>query len=276
MQPMTGILRKWAALGRQLALAQPVVRPTWAPARRMATAAGAWFEAQADRVTTLLGTSNKLLEPLGDPLLTDFGGHRWLAGDREEAYSDWLQWILRQIQTPRALFRVIQVDEPSDLQNWPCGPPDVGREQTVPKGHEGRKGRLDLVVRSDGRALFVLELKTTDADAADTGKHSGYQEWLEAQPERHKDAILIATDAEADDYGGFRFLSWADLCLALRRLARRDCAEGRLIVAAMTLAFVGAVEQNLLAFHAPGTGGRGVLNPRLPSHLTQWIEQPEL
>lgn len=36
-----------------------------------------------------------VFSPLGEPLTAlDFAGHRWVAGHREEAYSDWLQWIM--------------------------------------------------------------------------------------------------------------------------------------------------------------------------------------
>jgi hypothetical protein len=272
---MSGILRKWAALGRRLAPARPVPRTDWAPARRIADAARAWFAAQAARVAALLQRSNGLLAPLGDPLLTDFGGHRWLSGDREEAYSDWLQWVLQQIGTPRAIFQLLHADEPPGLADW-RGEPDVARERTVPRGHDGQKGRLDLVVRFGDLALLVLELKTGTAEAADTAKHTGYKQWIATQSAAHKDAVLIATDAESDEYDGFRFLSWAELCLGLRRLARRDCGDGRLVVAAMTLAFVGAVEQNLLGFHTPAQTGTGAINPRLPAYLDEWLARPDL
>lgn len=242
----------------------------------MAGAAAAWFAAPEARVTELLHESSLLLTPLGDPLLTDLGGHRWLASAREEAYSDWLQWVLCQVPHPADVFRLFRLTEPEGARSWPTGPPEVGREVTVPKGHAGSTGRLDVVVRCRGRALLVLELKAGTADAADTVKHAGYGEWLGAQPEGYKGAVLIATDAASEDYGGFRFVSWADVCLGLRRLARRDCRTGRVVAAALTLAFVGAVEQNLLGFHAPGPLSSGLLNPRLPEHLRRWAEQPDL
>jgi len=39
--------------------------------------------------------SSARLKPLGEPLEHDLGVNRWLAGAREEAYSDWLTWLLR-------------------------------------------------------------------------------------------------------------------------------------------------------------------------------------
>jgi hypothetical protein len=70
----------------------------------------------AERLRTLLMRSNALLSPLADPLLTDCGVHEWLSRSREEAYSDWLAWIVRQmlawvvrqIQEPRHLLRLLE------------------------------------------------------------------------------------------------------------------------------------------------------------------------
>ena len=41
----------------------------------------------------------------------------------------------------------------------------------------------------------------------------------------------------------------------------------------MTLAFVGAVEQNLLGFSMPASASRrsAAVNPRLVAHLEQWL-----
>jgi hypothetical protein len=241
----------------------------------LAAAAHQLMESQARRVTALLDESGQRLHPLGEPLTTDFGVHRWLAGNREEAYSDWLQWVLLQLHTPGDVFRLLSTPEPASMTGWRGGPPTVSRELPVPQGHEGRSGRLDLIIRYEGLALLVVEVKRTDADEADTVKQRGYKLWLDDQPEPqpHKFPILLATDADEDLYEGFRFLSWAEVCLGMRQLARRLCGQGKGVVAAMTLAFVGAVEQNLLGFSAPRAGGprTAVVNPRLADHLERWL-----
>ncbi len=242
----------------------------------MAAVARLLFEAEAERVRSLLTKSTKRLEPLADPLATDFGLHRWLAGDREEAYSDWLQWVLQQVQTPREVFRLLGVSLPGKLQDLRDMAPAVGRELQVPQGHEDQEGRLDLWVRYEGSVLFVLEVKKADADHADTRKQAGYKAWLAAQPEPYKYPILIAAEAEAEVYEGFRLLRWSDLCVGLRRLARRLTSEGCLVVAAMTLALAGAVEQNLLGLSAIGgaVGSRAGFNVRrLVAHLERWLAE---
>ncbi len=62
--------------------------------------------------------------------------------------------------------------------------------------------------------------------------------------------LLLAPSGEvkpsADD---FTLILWRDICLRLRRLAP-SISRRNISVAAMVLAFVGAVEQNLLSFPA--------------------------
>lgn len=61
---------------------------------------------EAERLRRVLRESNRRLRPLFDPLNSDFGLLRWLASGREEAYSDWLEWILEQI-SPRETCRIV-------------------------------------------------------------------------------------------------------------------------------------------------------------------------
>jgi hypothetical protein len=225
-------------------------------------------------VRSLLAESNKRLAPLSDPLITDFGLHRWLAQDREEAYSDWLQWVLQQVQAPSQIFRLLGVDSPAGLPEWRTGPPVIEREWHVPEGHDGQAGRLDLLVRYEGKALFVLEVKKTDADQADTAKQAGYKLWLDARPEPHRYAILIAVDADEEEYEGFRELPWSALCIGLRRLARYHCREGKLVIGAQCLALCGAVEQNLLGFSAGAAADKpAASSDRLVTHLQRWLSE---
>src|SRR5262245_53290596 len=55
------------------------------------------LEAARVRLSDLLAESQRRLAPFGDPLELDLGVHRWLAPAREEAYADWLAWILGRI-----------------------------------------------------------------------------------------------------------------------------------------------------------------------------------
>ncbi len=214
----------------------------------MADAAKRLFEVDAIRLKELLNESNKRLQPLADPLSIDFGTHRWLSEDREEAYSDWLAWIIEQIDDPLAALRIFGITEVNNIAELKDTAMIVEREFPVPCGHEGREGRLDLVIRIGGHAVVVVEVKKTDADIADTEKQKGYCAWLQAQPEPLKKAILLASDGSEESYDQFRLITWADVCVELRRLTARFCAKNKLLLAAMILSFIGAVEQNLLGF----------------------------
>jgi hypothetical protein len=88
------VLRGWAVIGRAMNVAKQKPAITWAPLQRMVHAATASMRAEGNRLRHLLDRSTQYLAPLGEPLLVDFGAHRWLKPQREEAYSDWLAWIL--------------------------------------------------------------------------------------------------------------------------------------------------------------------------------------
>jgi hypothetical protein len=104
------------------------------------------------------------------------------------------------------------------------------------------------VVRFGCVALIVIEIKTGDAEAADTAKHTGYSRWIEKQEHQHKHSVLLTVSATDDLYQGFRFLAWQNVCIEMRRLAIEFVKQGRTAAAGLVLAFVAAVEQNLLGF----------------------------
>lgn len=110
--------------------------------------------------------------------------------------------------------------------------------------------RLDIVIKYEGAVLIVVEVKVTGADSAETAKQEDYFDWMNEQPEPFRRAILVANDASMEEYKKFRFVSWAHVCVELRRIAPRYIS-GRPIVAAMILAFVSAVERNLLNMSLP-------------------------
>jgi len=227
-------------------------RSNWTPAQRLIEAARERLLLESGRLRELLKRSNELLIPLADPLLTDFGTHRQLAQAREEVYSDWLMWIVERLKSPEHVFRLFGIDDPNGIALCQRVCITVEREVPVPQGHDNQSGRLDLVVRYAEKALIVVEVKMTDAEEADTSKQRGYVQWIKEQPEPHKHAILLVVDAAQEAYEGFAPRRWAALCMALRRIAQTLCREPQCVVlAAMILAFVGAVEQNVLSFPAP-------------------------
>lgn len=230
------------------------------------------------RLQNLLDESRKRLAPLEDPFDVDLGLHRWLDGQREEAYSDWLEWVIKQMPGPKQVFELFNLDPPEaalECRKW-----DVVRELCVPHGHLDQEGRLDLVIRFADIAIIVVEVKKGDADGADTGKHCGYNAWIEEQSCRHKYAVLLAVSAEERIYDNFYFCSWATVCIEMRRQAIHACQEQRLMAAAMILAFAAAVEQNLLGFSPRVVqdicrGHATLFNVEVVDHLERFIMKLE-
>jgi hypothetical protein len=226
--------------------------PAWQPVGRMVEAAKKTLKGEARRLRSLLAESARLLEPWGDPLTVDLGMNRWLADDREEAYSDWLGWVVEQLKTPELVFRLFGQ---ASCPEWSArtGPPAVSRELVVPAGHAGHEGRLDLLIDYKGLPLLVVEVKKGDAEHADKKKQEGYRQSLEKRhPNRKLLPILLVTSAEeAISEGHFGVCTWAEVCVELRQMAAGSL-NGNLpsIAVALILAFVAAVEQNLLGVSA--------------------------
>jgi hypothetical protein len=274
LEKATALLQQWAHLGIENMVARQQWKCDWTPARRLIEAARDRLLLESERLRGVLERSNARLTPLADPLLTDFGACRWLAGAREEVYSDWLMWIVEQLQTPEYVLRLFGIDDPVDIALCQQTPVTVQREFPVPQGHDDQSGRLDLVIRYVGKVLIVVEVKKARAEAADTLKQRGYMQWIEAQPEPRKHPILLVVDADQEDYEGFIPWHWSSLSVVLRHVAQTLCRDPqRVVLAAMILAFVGAVEQNLLAFSTPLLqriySGHSV---RVPSEIGDHIE----
>jgi hypothetical protein len=100
-------------MGADLALSRSP--PTWDAAQRLINAARPKLEQDAKLLKELLDQSRKLLDPLEDPFDLDFDLHRWLAIDREEAYSDWLAWVVRQAKTAERVFTLFGRELPPGL-----------------------------------------------------------------------------------------------------------------------------------------------------------------
>ncbi len=170
------VLRRWGSLGRGMNVEKQKPAITWTPLQRMIEAAKASMTAEGNRLRRLLNCSTQYLTPLGIPLLVDFGAHRWLKRQREEAYSDWLAWILGQLETPSAstTCSVLTLFRPMNRH----GRVVVEREVPIEEGHAGHAGRIDLTVSFGEHLALVIEVKITDADNADTVKGAGYSKSL--------------------------------------------------------------------------------------------------
>jgi hypothetical protein len=263
-------LKLWAKLGRLQRIARPKHRANWKGMRDLIDAARPKLLADGDELRRLLEKSRRLLDPFGDPFDIDLGMHRWLADDREEAYSDWLQWILGQLQSPIFVYKLLSLEPPSGLDMWGVAP-IIERERFVPKGHEGHSGRLDLVIRYANHALIVIEVKKGSADDADTLKQDGYAKWIGQQPEPEKHSILLVTDGDEEVSHNFMVRRWCQICVFLRQLAARRPKGLSHTSIALMLAFVGAVEQNLLDMSASHirrvAKGAELHSPQVVDHL---------
>ena len=207
-----------------------------------------------------LASSNRTFDPLADPLSTDFGAHRWLSSEREEAYSDWFGWILEQIGNAGRALRLLGVRDRELLQACASDTPIINREFKIPDG------RPDLVVEFGNRLLVIVEIKTKpfDRDAV-RNQLTRYARWIPdpGNPPQRTLCYFVAVEfGEFDCPSPFEPLPWRDLTLRMREQAREWIRASKnqppdrndLIRAAMTLAFCGAVEQNLL-----GLSGKPVL-----------------
>ena len=254
-------LIRWA----NLSVGRSSPQRSWAPVQAMLEAAIAESKKVESVLGALLADSDKRLAPLGDPLRADVGLNRWLRDEREEAYSDWFGWILEQLQ-PSDVVQLLQIQNGDEEMAKFCRESArvcIEREVVI------RQGRLDLVVGFDENAVLVIEVKTTSADEAHTAKQEGYFQWLEKELARYKHPILLAVDADRDDYEGFVPLRWADVCIELRRMIPSLLSRIGTVKAAMIIAFVSAVEMNLLHLATPeGTEpGRRLFYSRTADHL---------
>ena len=129
--------------------------------------------------------------------------------------------------------------------------PAVCRERVVPYGHTGHEGRLDILIDYEDLPLLVVEVKKGGAEQADVEKQEGYRRSLkERHPNRGLRPVLLVTSAqEATSEGDFVVRTWGEVCVELRRMAAGELKSSvPRITVALILAFVAAVEQNLLGF----------------------------
>jgi hypothetical protein len=109
-------LNLWADPYRRGAFRPPLPSGSWSEADDLLRAAMKSDRSARGILADLLELSNRTFDPLADPLATDFGAHRWLSADREEAYSDWLGWILEQIGDAERVLRLLGVREKETIR----------------------------------------------------------------------------------------------------------------------------------------------------------------
>jgi hypothetical protein len=203
--------------------------------------------ANESQMRELLDRSGARLAPVLDPLRTDFALHRWLKGEREEAYSDWLAWTLQQVGSVADILDVLDVANANVPTSALGLTPKITREKWVTLEGRPPARRLDLLVHYDATVLAVIEVKVVRPEEADLDKDKYYSQWVRSQ---NPDAatILLALGGAKEVYDDFVLLTWERLCLNLRRLLPKLREQRGVATAALTAAFIGAVEQNLLGF----------------------------
>jgi len=216
----------------------------WQPVLSLIQAVDRYSRAHIEELRRVLRNSDSMLAPLCDPLRSRLGMHRWLAPEREESYSDWLQWVIEQL-TVRQICDLCEI-LPDTLPCDPSKKPDAVKREFVVE-----RGRIDIVVDIGDQPWLVIEVKKTSQQDARTDKQARYTIGLHRR--------LLVLPGVTDRYreaptGGFVPLLWSDFCIHLRKLLLdpqlRDQENG-IVRRALIVAFIGAVEQNLLGFVSP-------------------------
>jgi hypothetical protein len=249
-------LELWANLYQRGAFGSSLPSGSWQAGDDLLRVARAADCSAKDALPKSLDISNRGFDPLADPLAIDFGAHRWLSSEREEAYSDWLGWILEQIGDARRVLRLLGLRDKELLRECASEKPIINREFNIPDG------RPDIVVEFGKRLLVVVEIKTTSFDeGAVRDQLKKYARWAQSRPQTACCYFAAVELGEFDCPAPFEPLPWRELTLQMREQARewlraskKQPRDGRdLIRAAMTLAFCGAVEQNLLGLSGEPT-----------------------
>jgi hypothetical protein len=234
-------IRRWIELGESLPIIGSESEVEWNHIQEFLGDGEKILAIERKRMKELLKSSSDKFRPLCDPLQIEFGTHRWLAREREEAYSDWMKWILEQLSDPRLVGKVLGVKDNS-LRRL-SGEIKIGREVGI-EAIDGQRRRTDLDISFGRTDTFRVEVKKGDAGLVEADQ-------LRAQEcgEYFKHYVLIVSSGEVHDYtGSFTVRYWKDVCQELRRSVRRTRLKQKIVVNAMLLGFVGAVEQNLLGF----------------------------
>jgi hypothetical protein len=173
------------------------------------------------------------------------------------------------------------VPEDSPLERGPfsslCGTqcPLWARETIVPGG------RTDIVVSFGNASLgevAVLLIELKKGVATDDNQLERLRRWFEGQAGTRLGPVVISQENDGQR-GGFFLRSWSGVCQRLRREAATSTATPQ-IVTALALAFVGAVEQNILHMsHGLVSAVRRSSKIILPlgqreqalSHLEEWL-----
>ena len=189
----------------------------------------------------LLAKSNDFLHPFADPLSSDLLMPFLFQSEREETYSAALEWLIRRLP-PGAVGPIFGLCNagPDVESDW-----EVRRE--VPIEHAGERGRLDLGLWCKGRCYAVIEVKTKSYREEELVKHDRYNGAIRSNEDlASAEKIFLAPTDEGFDLRDFQFRPWRQICIGLRRSSPLVIQARPAPEAALFLAILGAIEQNLL------------------------------
>jgi hypothetical protein len=248
------------------------------PVQRVADAFLGLVEHERIHLSALLRQADDRLAPFSDPLRLRFSGHRWLdpEREREESYSDWLAWLLEQMNSAEQVLRIFDLEDSEFGTIVRDKKPVVSREESIRTTTGGVK-RLDIVVRFEDAGVLLVEVKIRDLSDAGGGDNLPiYGSWLErCWPDpKCRRAILLVPISMESSFSGWEVLSWDHVSLKLRlhAAANSTSTPSKLLFAAMLLCFASAVEQNLLGIR--GTGAT-TSAPQTALYLEKFLERTE-
>src|ERR1051325_5903498 len=214
MTKSTHYLIKWAALGREFRSATKERVPKWSFVQRLIDASQPVLQVNRDAALRLLEASNQILAPLKDPFTMRLGSHRWLTEEREEAYSDWLAWIVEQLATPAKIIPLFCGNNAADLTAQCAGPLKVPRETRFLTTTENVR-RTDIEISFGDTKAILLEIKMIDAETIDPAQ---MQDLSHYGADFMKRCLLVPSGKEESGPSGFDLVLWRDICLRLRRM----------------------------------------------------------
>lgn len=260
-------LSEWAEYGKGLPSRKPI-----APWEDISTFIKAGIELQNLNFNNALNDAkiiDGMFKRVGvqEPFLMDFSNNPSFSGVREEKYSDYLAWIIKQMpDNTEWLLELFKICE-EDIKSFELRgkKPNIKREvcvRYVGEGREGESGRIDILILYEN-VLIDVEVKITDAEHAALGKNDDYRASLEALYSKkiYKHFhLLLVTDATNQYYNNdgskdksewYKVIKWREVCYSLRQLvALSGLSEDKLLLKALIISFVGTVEQALLGYRS--------------------------
>src|SRR5215469_246465 len=246
-------MKQFAALA-DLFQFEAVASADWEAVARFTSSVEPYLREVCEESRRLIKNHEELLG-LGvgtEPFRVDYGMHRWLQDESEPAYSDWLQWLVEAITRRDWICTLFGIaGDPRFINASIPNVSAVTRELRI-WGQQKDKpwvGYLDLDVWFGDDARIVIELKKFDQSFE---KQSRYKEAVDAGRVETRFVLLTKDYPDNETVFGFRARNWESFCLEARRIVPAVTQERGVVIASLLLAFIGAVEQNILKFSRDG------------------------